>query len=102
MPARKQAQPDTVSRFKVDGKDYEVDMAKLSFGEIAEVEEHFDKDFDSLHKAQDLIASLYLAMKRAKPRTTWEDVEALTSDAFEDVTAERPTSTPATSGTQAG
>lgn len=101
MTPRKQAQPDTVSRFRVDGKDYEVDMAKLSFGEIAEVEEHFDKDFDSLHKAQDVIASLYLAMKRAKPRTTWEDVEALTSDSFEQVEADRPTSAPATSGTQA-
>lgn len=100
MPTKPKV-PDTVSRFRVDGKDYEVDMAKISFGEIAEIEEHFDKDFDSLHKAQDVIASLYLAMKRTTPRTTWEDVEALSADAFEEVEAKRPTSAPATSGTPA-
>lgn len=93
--------PETLSRFKIGDKEYEIDVAKLTLGELSEIEEHFDRDFDSLHKGQDLIARLYLAQKRRKASTTWEDVEGLGDGGFEQVDVTRPTSPPATSGTPA-
>jgi hypothetical protein len=86
----------------VGDDEYEVDASALTFGEIAEVESHFDRDYDDLFSTQASLAVIYTAMKRTKPTTTWANVEALPVSAPQIAKPKRPTqAAPEAAGTPA-
>lgn len=101
--AKKATETDGAVRFLIDGESYEIDANNLTWGEAATIEEYFDKSLEdvNLASARGTIMLAHLAMKRKNPNATLADVEALELGKLEAVEAERPTSTPATSGDRA-
>lgn len=99
---RAKAEPDNTIRFTVGDDEYEIDATALTFGEIAEVERHFDCDYDDLYTTQGSLALIYTAMKRKKQATTWVEVEALPVSVPQIAKPKRPTrAAPEAAGTQA-
>lgn len=102
-PAKKKPE-DTIVRFTLEGKTYEIDPVNLEWGEVEEMELYFDCpvgdiDFDTMRATMFLA---YLARKRSEPAFTIEEMRRLkVSDLGED-DAPRPTddSGAASSGSQ--
>jgi hypothetical protein len=99
VAARKKKQ-DTVSRFTIEGKPYEIDMDSLTWGEIEEVELYFDRPYDAIdfESARGAMMLAYLARKRKEPGYTLDKMRELPVDSVEATKPERPTKPPAVAG----
>lgn len=72
-----------LGRFKFRGDTYE-EIAKYNFAETSWIESTFHCDVSELHETQDLLCTLFLAMKRAKPGVVkWDEMLTLGPDDFE-------------------
>jgi hypothetical protein len=92
-PAATTPDTDSVVRFKLEGKSYEIDPKHLEWGEIESLELYFDKaydaiDFDSMRAVMFLA---YLSRKRVEPDFTIEAMRHLKLSDLEDDTTPRPT-----------
>lgn len=92
----------TVSRFTLDGEIYEIDPENLTWGEMEDMEEEFGGDLESLSDTRSLIALVALAVCRKTPEMALHDARVLVrSKSIKTFgVEERPTSTPATDGSQ--
>ena len=102
-PRKPKAEPDSVSRFIIDGKPYEIDVEHLTWGEIEEIEVYFDGNFDDLElaTARGTMILAYLAMKRSDKSVTLDFIRDLELSQISADESERPTEPrPATSGAQ--
>ncbi len=99
MPSKKQ---ETAVRIEIDGTSYEIDPAKLTWGELAEVETYFDRAIDEINfeSARGTLILAYLAKKRKNPRTTLADIEGLGVEDIKEAVPDRPTSTRKSAGSQ--
>ena len=85
---------DTITRFKIDGDAYELDLEQLEFGEIVEIERFLDKPWAEVVEGRwqssvsVTVILAYLAKKKAEPLTTLDSV--LASKQIE-VVGNRPT-----------
>lgn len=84
---------DSVSRFTVEGKAYEIDASDLEWGEVEEVEIYFDcpiteVDFDS---GRGVMFLAYLARRRKEPSFTLDKARKLKIVDIQGGAPERPT-----------
>lgn len=70
-------------RFTYKGETFE-EIKRYTFAETSWIESTFQCDISGLHETQDLMATIFLAIKRAKPGTLkWDEFLALGPDDFE-------------------
>lgn len=91
---------ESVARFTVNGEAYEIDGERLTLGEAAEVESHFDADFDELHGQQATLALVFIAIRRKNPQFTWAEAGRIEIRELVEEQPKRPTKTPARGGSQ--
>lgn len=97
-PAEPTPEADKATQFIVDGVTYEIDADNLTWGQMADIEEHFGKSLDDLGNTNSLIALVTLAMQAKRPATTFDEVRSFSVKAISFDGEERPTSTPAPVG----
>ena len=85
-------------RFKIEGKDYEVDANDLTFGEVELLERETGKPVGQLdlESATTLLVFAWLARRRKEPLVTLDDMRQLKMSDIEAVEDEDPT--PAAAG----
>lgn len=80
MPAaKKKPEQDSVFRFILDGKAYEIDAEQLTFGEIEDLEVYFDAPYDEieLESGRGTMFMAFLAARRSNPKFTLDDIRKL-------------------------
>lgn len=102
-PAAKKQDDDSVLRFTLEDRAYEIDFQHLTIGETEDLEEYFDRPmFEVEWMSARFVAFLaFLAIRRKRPDYTWAAHREVDFSAFEVLERpERPTEAPAASGEQ--
>jgi hypothetical protein len=72
-------EPVPVKSLVVQGRAYVIPgQDHLTWGEVEDIEDAFGREFESLSRSRQVIAGLWVAMRREVPSVTLDDVRALT------------------------
>jgi hypothetical protein len=78
----------------VEGRTYVVPgQNELTWGEVEDIEDAFGREFESLSRSRQVIAGLWIAMRREVPSIALDDVRALTIGAVTPGEADPPAPT---------
>lgn len=84
---------DSTMKIKVQGVEYDLDMDKLTLGELEEIEDATGRSLSDMDQGsvKTMNALAWIAKRRKAPMTTLDDIRQLTAGDIEVVEDEDPT-----------